>query len=236
MKKLHAIILLFTLFLIGGCGDMDNTGGDESKKPSEMNPEELPQIQAFQDEASRELMVSTEPEEEGFYLMESPIGAYTMWFPEEAVFLKNGSGSDGDHYDKVRFAYESNAENKGYIADFEYFLNGIANYPDRSLDAHGEKWGYADDWKELEHEGAIIHYGSLIRETEHGNEIYVIGFKVKEDDKPQATQFSYISSCLDKEQDNCELNLEKEEEFVLEWVKSINYLKETDSGGNSNEE
>ncbi|WP_341604376.1 hypothetical protein [Shouchella clausii] len=48
-----------------------------------MDPADLPQIDAFQSEHSREMMVSTEPVADAYYLMSTNIGASTNWFPEE---------------------------------------------------------------------------------------------------------------------------------------------------------
>ncbi len=101
MNKSKLLLVVVLSMLVGGCGQMDSSLEEEAEKtPAEMDPADVPQIDAFQNEYSRELMVSTEPVAEGFYLMRSKIDAFTIWAPEEAVFMDNASGVDGDHYEK----------------------------------------------------------------------------------------------------------------------------------------
>ncbi|GGK08427.1 hypothetical protein GCM10007063_33550 [Lentibacillus kapialis] len=46
MKYFISILLILSIVTLGGCG----MGQDQSKKPSEMNPEDLPDVRAFNDE------------------------------------------------------------------------------------------------------------------------------------------------------------------------------------------
>ncbi|WP_350011913.1 hypothetical protein [Shouchella clausii] len=118
MDKSKTLLVVVIAIMAGGCGQMGSSPEEEEpeKTPAEMDPADLPQIDAFQNEHSREMMVSTEPVADGYYLMRSKIGAFTIWFPEEAVLMDNA----GDHYEKLRFAYERVEENRGYTGNFQY--------------------------------------------------------------------------------------------------------------------
>ncbi|GAF23107.1 hypothetical protein JCM19047_2900 [Bacillus sp. JCM 19047] len=203
---------------------MDSSLEEEAEKtPAEMDPADVPQIDAFQNEYSRELMVSTEPVAEGFYLMRSKIDAFTIWAPEEAVFMDNASGVDGDHYEKISFAYENEEENRGYLIDFQYNYSGYAERPDWLLDNLRNRWSYEEEWKEIEGEHGHIYYGYTIEEFKgHQNHVFM-GYKVSSQEAPQGMEFLYISSCVNEEAESCQIDLAGEEEYLLQWVKSIEF-------------
>ncbi|MCI4139323.1 lipoprotein YvcA, partial [Bacillus vallismortis] len=70
MKKI-ILICISLLLALGGCIMNDNhknTTNDnktEAVKPKDMDPKDLTQVPAFQDEKTREYMVSTKEEEPG---------------------------------------------------------------------------------------------------------------------------------------------------------------------------
>ncbi|MBG9782989.1 hypothetical protein ABD70_03595 [Alkalihalobacillus lehensis] len=214
---------------------MDSSPEEETEKtPAEMDPADLPKIDAFQNEYSRELMVSTEPVAEGYYLMRSKIDAFTIWFPEEAVFMDNASGVDGDHYEKISFAYENEEENRGYLIDFQYNYSGYAERPDWLLDNLRDRWSYEEEWKEIEGEHGHIYYGYTIEEFKgHQNHVFM-GYKVSSQEAPQGIQFLYIASCVDKGVESCQIELEEEEKYLLRWVKSIEFSGTRSNGDETN--
>ncbi|WDF02179.1 hypothetical protein [Shouchella hunanensis] len=224
MNKSKLLLVVVLSMLVGGCGQMDSSLEEEAEKtPAEMDPADVPQIDAFQNEYSRELMVSTEPVAEGFYLMRSKIDAFTIWFPEEAVFMDNASGVDGDHYEKISFAYESEEENRGYLIDFQYNYSGYAERPDWLLDNLRNRWSYEEEWKEIDDENGRIYYGYTIEDFKgHQNHVFM-GYKVSSQEAPQGIEFLYISSCVDEEAESCQMDFEEEEEYVLQWMKSIQF-------------
>ncbi|WP_054711590.1 hypothetical protein [Bacillus sp. JCM 19041] len=233
MKKLKAIAVVMTLFFLGGCGALGNSSEEEPKRPAEMDPEDLPQVDAFQKEFSRQFMESIDEVEEGYYLMRSGIDAFTIYFPEDATLMENGYGYDGNHFEKLRFAYESEKENRGYTLDFQYNYGGNANHPEWKLDGLRKKWGFNDEWKELEDDEGTTFYGTFVEETKYGEDVIVVGYKVSKNDVPQAMEFSQMVSCVNMDVPSCKLDHQKEESFVLEWVKSITFMRE---GGSKTDE
>ncbi|TES49654.1 hypothetical protein [Shouchella lehensis] len=235
MVKSKILLAIVIALIVGGCGQMDSSPEEETEKtPAEMDPADLPKIDAFQNEYSRELMVSTEPVAEGYYLMRSKIDAFTIWFPEEAVFMDNASGVDGDHYEKISFAYENEEENRGYLIDFQYNYSGYAERPDWLLDNLRDRWSYEEEWKEIEGEHGHIYYGYTIEEFKgHQNHVFM-GYKVSSQEAPQGIQFLYIASCVDKGVESCQIELEEEEKYLLRWVKSIEFSGTRSNGDETN--
>ncbi|MCM3314419.1 hypothetical protein MHB73_20920 [Bacillus sp. FSL K6-6483] len=237
MDKSKTLLVVVIAIMAGGCGQMGSSPEEEPEKtPAEMDPADLPQIDAFQNEYSREMMVSTEPVADGYYLMRSKIGAFTIWFPEEAVFMYNASGVDGDHYEKLRFAYESEEENRGFLVDFQYNYGGNAKKPERLLDNLRGRWDYEKEWKEVEDEHGRTYFGSKVEDMEDYQRYVVIGYKVSSQKVPQGMEFLYIASCVNKEAENCQIDLAEEEEYVLQWVKSIQFSGTRSDGGETDGE
>ncbi|WYQ42883.1 hypothetical protein NST67_02470 [Bacillus sp. FSL W7-1321] len=234
MDKSKTLLVVVIAIMLGGCGQMGSSPEEEPEKtPAEMDPADLPQIDAFQNEYSREMMVSTEPVADGYYLMRSKIGAFTIWFPEEAVFMYNASGVDGDHYEKLRISYENKNENRGYTGNFQYQYGGNAKKPERILDNLRWRWDYEEEWNEIQEDESTIFYGA--KEMAQ-NEYVVMGYKVSTKQAPQVIEFVYDVSCVNKQAKGCDIHLEKEKEFALEWVKSIQFSGTRSDGGETDGE
>jgi hypothetical protein len=82
VNKCVFILLFFVLIGLSGC--QTNTGSD-AQKPADMNPEDLPDVRAFQDEFTREFLQSTEETRDGYYPFLSGTGRYEMDFPGGGV-------------------------------------------------------------------------------------------------------------------------------------------------------
>lgn len=87
MKYRIHILLIVSIVLLGGCG---MSAEEEVQKPSEMNPEDLPDERAFQDEFTRDFLQSTEESRPGYYPFLSGTGKYEMDFPAGGVIGEKG--------------------------------------------------------------------------------------------------------------------------------------------------
>ncbi|GIN13474.1 hypothetical protein J26TS2_33410 [Shouchella clausii] len=224
MDKSKTLLAVVIAMMLGGCGQMGSSPEEEPEKtPAEMDPADLPQISAFQKDFSRQFMESTEQVEEGYYLLRSGIDAFTIYFPEEATLMENAYGSDGDHYEKLRFVYENDNENRGYTIDFQYNLGGNATRPDWKLDGLRKKWSYEGEWNKIENEQSLLYYGA---KQEDSGTVMIFGYNIsstEDHEEPKAIEFSQMVTCIDESAD-CNLDLEKEERYVLKWVKSISFI------------
>ncbi len=114
MKKIILLCFCLLLTLTGGCSmnnkEKNNTKDNnaEAVKPKGMDPKDLPQVPAFQDEKTREYMVSTKEEEPGYYLLESKLKGFRMLFPEDGEYLPNYSTSNGKNSESIGFQSYNN--------------------------------------------------------------------------------------------------------------------------------
>lgn len=103
-----AFILLTVAFLLGGCGVKNNEAhqtqaGEVQKVPKDMDTKDLPQVTAFQDEATREYMVSTEEVEPGYYLLESKTKRLRMLFPDKGKVILRRSSYISENEESIGF-------------------------------------------------------------------------------------------------------------------------------------
>ncbi|GAB3804243.1 hypothetical protein [Virgibacillus kimchii] len=82
MKKFILLFLFIAMIGLGGCY---LSADDEAQKPADMDPEELPDVRAFQDEFTREFLQSAEETRDGYYPFLSGTGKYEMDFPGGGV-------------------------------------------------------------------------------------------------------------------------------------------------------
>ncbi len=126
MKKIIFICFSLLLALTGGCSMNDNdknTTNDnktEAVRPKDMDPKDLPQVPAFQDEKTREYMVSTKEEEPGYYLLESKLKGFRMLFPEDAEYLSRRSSLTGKNKESIGF--------NSYDKDTNVMFDGHVTY------------------------------------------------------------------------------------------------------------
>lgn len=82
MKRMIAVIAILLIVLFGGCHMREDV------KPSEMDPNDLPDERAFQDEFTREFLQSTEETRPGYYSFLSKTEKYKMDFPAKGIINK----------------------------------------------------------------------------------------------------------------------------------------------------
>ncbi|WP_249870811.1 hypothetical protein [Oceanobacillus saliphilus] len=92
---------------------MDNE--EISKKPSEMSPEELPGVRAFEDEFTRGFLQSTEETRPGYYLFLSGTGKYEMDFPAGGVVGENSYALKEEDYEGISIGVDNYNGTGSYI-------------------------------------------------------------------------------------------------------------------------
>ncbi|SDC91692.1 hypothetical protein SAMN05421663_10580 [Terribacillus halophilus] len=81
----------------------------KSTSPSEMEPKELPDVPALQDEFTRDFIQSEEPVKEGYYPFKSGTNNFTMDFPEDMIIIERGYSkgqNDGSEMMEISFLPE----------------------------------------------------------------------------------------------------------------------------------
>jgi hypothetical protein len=154
LLKSKIVLSLFILFLLGGCNVLGQ------KDISEMDPADLPDVIAFQDDFTREFMSSLEEVEDGYYLFESKTGGYTMMYPENAKMDEIYYEMPGDAFEAIQFGEDEGAN------DFQYFVRSIYESGSRVGDVDSllgmlsEDTNYHGEYRRIESENKTIYFAT----------------------------------------------------------------------------
>jgi hypothetical protein len=143
VKTKFLILILLTAFVLGGCS-MSN--GKGSASPSEMDPKDLPDVPAFQDEFTRDFLKSTEPVREGYYPLEGLSGKFTMDFPEDMyIGSKSYERSSDDSCESLNISHKDESRDLftnirfryyGFMSSEESIKDGMSSKTDTELEFH----------------------------------------------------------------------------------------------------
>ncbi len=151
MKKIILICFSLLLVLTGGCS-MNNSNAETVK------PKDLPQVPAFQDEKTREYMVSTKEEEPGYYLLESKLNGFRMLFPEDAEYSDSETSKT---YESLFFDSFNKKTNIVMNASVKFYQNeSFINEPENMLDIISGKNEYKGNFEKLETKDKDIYFAS----------------------------------------------------------------------------
>ncbi|MEC1544888.1 lipoprotein YvcA [Bacillus halotolerans] len=234
MKKIIFICFSLLLALTGGCSMNDNdtnTTNDnktEAVKPKDMDPKDLPQVPAFQDEKTREYMVSTKEEEPGYYLLESKLKGFRMLFPEDGEFSSYLSSRD-ENEEIIPFDSFDKTKNKMLNAQIEYY-QGVTfiNNPETMLDQVSSENGYNGNFEKLENEDKDIYIAHKKNNFENDKNKYNFSYRyfgyIKSTEKEQVgIVFSFMFRCPNNDKP-CTLDKDNLGDQVKKLVKSITFL------------
>ncbi|MFH0346062.1 lipoprotein YvcA [Bacillus vallismortis] len=234
MKKIILISFSLLLALTGGCSTNDNeTNSTEdyktkAVKPKDMDPKDLPQVPAFQDEKTREYMVSTKEEEPGYYLLESKLKGFRMLFPEDAEFSSYLSSRD-ENEEIIPFDSYDETKNKMLNAHIEYYQGtSFINNPETMLDQVSSENGYNGSFEKLKNEDKDIYIAHKKNHFQNDKNKYSFSYRyfgyIKSPEKKQAgIVFSFMFRCPNNEKP-CTLDKDNLGDKVKKHVKSITFL------------
>ncbi|WP_164218653.1 hypothetical protein [Virgibacillus sp. YIM 98842] len=219
MLKSKIVLGVFILFLLGGCNVLGQ------KDISEMDPAELPDVIAFQDDFTREFMSSLEEVEDGYYLFESKTGGYTMMYPENAKMDQLFYESTGDNYEYIQFGENEETNNYTYYVRATYNAGSIASDLRGLQGILAAHTGYEGDYEASEYEDKTIHFATTEYVTQSGesttNRFLVI---VMSNDSDQAVSIRYNVISDNNKDNNINLNNIKKE--VMSIMESIEFKME----------
>ncbi|MDR4433135.1 hypothetical protein [Bacillus tequilensis] len=227
MKKI-ILICISLLLALGGCSmnetDKNSTNDNKTKavKPEDMDPKDLPQVPAFQDEKTREYMVSTKEEEPGYYVLESKLKGFRMLFPE------NGEYSDSETSKKNESLFFDSVNKKTNIvmnASVKFYQNeSFINDPETMLDIVSGKNEYKGHFEKLEAEDKDIYFASkqeFFDKEEKPSYIYLGYIKSKKQDD-LGMEYSFMFSCSANAQ-TCKPDPKANEEQVKRIINSVTF-------------
>jgi hypothetical protein len=221
--KIKTIILvLLTTIVLGGC---NMTNGKEAASPADMDPKDLPDVPAFQDEFTRSFLTSTEPVREGYYPFEAKTGKFTMAFPGDMEVIErsytNASARDSEFVDITHMDNEldlvTNIQLKyyGFMSSEESIKEGMSKNSNENLDFRP---------LESQYEGQYIEYADL---TEAHRPAFAT--LIWNDNKDNIRIFTDMSCKKGLSSQRCDEMVKAEKERILKSLKTIK-LTETKEG------
>ena len=197
------------------------SNGKESLSPSEMDPKDLPDVPAFQDEYTREYMQSTEQVKDGYYPLISKTNGFTLHFPEDMVIDDTSNAQPDNNYESLIFHYENNdiAVMDEYII---HYLSPVSDI-EWSKDYMNRRAGEELNFKKLE----AVYENQYIEIAEIKDESTLTLVALIWNYNDQQTQiFTDIMCSKEIDNDECASLQDKEREKVIDVFKSIKFLDE----------
>ncbi|OEI75862.1 lipoprotein YvcA [Bacillus subtilis] len=242
MKKIILLCFCLLLTLTGGCSmnnkEKNNTkdNNTEAVKPKGMNPKDLPQVPAFQDEKTREYMVSTKEEEPGYYVLESKLKGFRMLFPEDGEYLPNYSTSNGKNSESIGFQSYNEKSNILLDAQISYYnKSSFINNPETMLRQISNENGYKGEFKKEKTDGKIVYTASKKSTFKNSDRKYNYSFRYfgyikSSDEEYLGIVYSFIVRCKKVDQP-CALNGDQARERTDTLIHSIIFYKKGSRDG-----
>ena len=205
--------------LLAGCQLMENS---EAQKPSEMNEEELPDVQAFEDEFTRDFLQSTGETEEGFYPFLSGTGKYKMDFPAGGLIDDKSYSKRKNGYEEVHISIE---DDTGFGMDIIYDKSSSQESLEVNKDLFKARLGYEGEFEELSKDEKTIYFDQY---NSNGFRNHV-GY-VQNNQGQGAVELDFEVDCRE-EKESCENNKEKNDKRAMKWMDSVEFLDGSEDAG-----
>lgn len=200
------------------------SNGKESLSPSEMDPNDLPDVPAFQDEYTRDYLNSTDPVREGFYPFESGTKSFTLDFPEDMVVDESSNIAPENRFESL-IIHHSGSELEVMDEYNIYYLSAMSDVQS-SKDTMNKRAGKELDFTELNsnHEKQYIEIAEVAQKDSTDR----VAALIWNDNGQQIQVFTSVICREDIDTEKCNQIKEKEKEEVIGVLKSIKLI--TDKG------
>ena len=210
-------IALILIFILTGCAL------GESPLPSEMDPKDLPDGRAFEDEFTRSLLQSTEEVIPGYYPFLAKNGRWEMAFPENGL---TGSQSYISKQNTESIVFTDWKEVKDISATidvkfYSYFKPGDVETKQRSLQSNIK---LPLTFKEVDGEGQTYYISSFEKKLDEETDIEKYGYAAYIQNENEAGGIFVIYSLYCHS--DCADTIKEELEEAYDWIKTIQFLDE----------
>ncbi|NBJ71421.1 MULTISPECIES: hypothetical protein [Clostridia] len=213
-KKQYIFLLLLLVIFLGGC----QMASEKIKKPSEMTPQDLPDVRAFQDEFTRGFLQSTEETKPGYYPFLSGTGKYKMDFPQGGMI--NERGADDKEYKEYSVHILSDIVGRADISIF-YFSYKTPDKLDMDKESFSTRIGKDINYQKIAGDGQSLYYGKIDK-----SQFYAYAGYIQNEKAGGALEIIYQIDCRKDLKEKCNKNKTENEKYVLNWMKSIRFIDE----------
>src|SRR5699024_8138087 len=207
-------MFLLATFLLGGC----QIGKD--KLPSEMEPKDLPEGRAFEDEFTRSLLQSTEEVLPGYYPFLAKNGRWEMAFPENGLTGERMYISK-QNTESILFTDWEEGKDTSATIDvkyYSYYNPGDVETKQKSIEA---EIGFSLEFEEVAGNGQTYYIARLNGENEKIDApIYGLAAYIQNENDAGGFFVFYTIHC----EEDCEEVKETELEKALDWLMTIQFI------------
>jgi len=192
-----------------------------STKPSEMNPEDLPDVRAFNDEFTRDFLQSIEETREGYYPFLSGTGKYKMDFPAGGIIGEKGYALKSDNSEGYLIGIRNkNGTESSININYDSFKK--ADEVDSYLNNLKDRIGMEVEFKRLngDDEGLLLYYTYYER-----NGFYSYAGYVQNKENTGGIQVIYKTKCTASKKE-CKEIKNNDKDRIIEWMKSVQFVSE----------
>jgi len=213
--------LIVIAFLLGGC-QMSN----EELLPKDMNPADLPEGRAFEDEFTRSFLQSTEEIMPGYYPFLAMNGKYTMGFPKEGLITKPDYSSKENQESLIFTIWEEDADIFTSISvKYHGYINpGFEESNKSTLETHLKT---KLQFEEIPGEDQTLYVSYFERKQEANEEIYGYAGYLQNNESAGGIVLIYTSYC----EANCKELKETDLKEAYEWMKSVKFIQDASDKG-----
>ncbi len=184
----------------------------------EKKSEKLPDVEAFNDEFTREFLQSDEEVMDGFYPFQSQTGKYEMAFPADGTIVEQAYRIKDSKYEEVHIALHDEG---GFGMDILFFSYHTPEDMEGILRRFQSRLGYDGEFEEIEKADKTIHFAQYNRKNA---QTYVGYIENKQD--PGGLEVIYKINCDEELEQQCEDNKEGDKERALKWMDSFEFINE----------
>ncbi|WP_164218655.1 hypothetical protein [Virgibacillus sp. YIM 98842] len=130
------------------------------KDISEMDPDDLPEVIAFQDDFTREFISSLDEVEDGYFLFESKTGGYTMKYPENARMDQLYYEMPDDKFEDIQFGEGEETNDHEYGVRATYDKGGRSSEFNRLKGVFEARTSYEGNYESIEYDDKTIHFAT----------------------------------------------------------------------------
>ncbi len=193
---------------------MDNE--DQTKKPSEMNPDELPGVRAFEDEFTRQFLQSTEETRPGYYPFLSGTGKYEMDFPKDGAVGEQGYALKDKDYEGIFIGVDAGEIHSAIRLNY-YSTDGKGR-EDLKLDMINDRVNQELEYDKFTSENSTLYLSYFETEMYYG----YAGFLQNETENG-GIEIIYQSECV-ASKEKCETIKAESIDVMREQIVSIQFI------------
>ncbi len=214
MKKTTIILCAFALFILGGC----QMG--KSQKPSDMDPKDLPEGRAFEDEFTRSLIQSAEEISPGYYPFLAKNGKWKSAFPKEGL-TNDLDYTSKDNFESFIFTDWEEGKDTSAMVDVKFY----SFYEPGDVDAKKNSLRSNIDlpltFEEISGDNQTYYLAPFEKalDSETFNEKYGIAAYIQKENEAGGIYVIYSIYC----EENCEDTKKEELKEAYDWMLTIKF-------------